>query len=178
MENPGEGFSGDVDWVMVMPHSPAGGSGAPTRMQSTPRRKSPPSTGPITLAAAGIMFGTPMAGDKFPAGVAFKPYGYLRNTTGRALKVDLALSLAMPEGMSGMGSMGGSAGASPAASLPVELAPGETRTIDLDAWAGRLQPAGGAMPGEMLNWSARFEGDSSDLLLTAGSVDASGSYVF
>lgn len=60
----------------------------------------------------------------------------------------------------------------------MELAPGETRAIDLDAWARRLQPAGGAMAGEILNWSARYEGDSSDLLLTAGSVDGSGSYVF
>ena len=43
------------------------------------------------MAAAGIMLGTPMAGDKFPDGVAFRPYGYLRNTTDRPLKVDLGL---------------------------------------------------------------------------------------
>src|SRR6185312_14265623 len=137
-------------------------------------------SGPITLAAAGIMLGTPMAGDKFPEGVVFRPYGYLRNTSDRPLKVDLALSLAMPEGMGmGMGMAAGTKASPPmAASAPVNLAPGETRAIDLDAWAQRLQPGGGAMPGEMLNWSARYEGDSSDLLLTAGSVDGSGSYVF
>ncbi|HET9784439.1 MAG TPA: hypothetical protein VFP94_05690 [Terriglobales bacterium] len=180
LENPGEGFSGDMDWVAVMP--PMGAAPATTAVsQRGPRhssRRQPSPSGLITLAAAGIMVGVPMAGDKFPDGVVFRPYGYLRNTTQRLLQVDLALSLAMPVGMSGTGGMVGGAGAPPAASLPVELAPGETRAIDLDAWARRLQPAGGAMEGEMLNWSARFQGGPSDLLLTAGSVDAGGSYVF
>ncbi|TAN24000.1 MAG: hypothetical protein EPN33_04050 [Acidobacteria bacterium] len=142
------------------------GNGFSADMNFTMTMNSKPA--PMTFAAPGMMLGAPMARDHFPDGIRFHPYGYLRNATARPLEVTLTAALGMPMGRSA---------APAAASHAIELGPGETRRIGLAAWAHRLQ-RGPAPPGESLNWSASFEGAPGDLVMTAGSVDRSGSYVF
>lgn len=134
-----------------------------------------------TLAAAGVMVGMPMAMNHFPDGVRFIPYGYVQNTTSRAMDLSLNFNLSMGGGMAATAPM------ATLGPLPVRLAPGEARRIPLPELVERLQRQMSSSMGEepasatgglMLNWSASFTGVQGDLLLSTGAVDESGTYVF
>ena len=172
LENPAEGFSANIEFSLA-----AAPEAIRAMRESGPAAMSGPA--PVTLAAAGLMLGKPMTENHFPDKTRFTPYGFLRNATDHTLGVDVDLNL----GMNAMGSMAGmTSPAAPPPPIQLELAPGELRELPLPELAARLAQSMGedlsAMEGAMLNWSASFTGLSGDLLLSTGSTDQTGNYVF
>ncbi len=121
----------------------------------------------ITYASVGIMVGKPHPGMGFPPSLRFTPYAVLRNTTSRPL----ALSLQMFYMAGGVG------GSSPLSlTLPAQqLKPYETLRLDLPAM---LANAGLANFDGDINLTFSLTGRGGDLVLTTGSVDQTGNFVF
>jgi len=167
LENPEEGFSANIDFA-------TSGAMPPPNMGLPPIPQSPT----VTLAAAGLMLGKPMAANHFPEKVRFAPYGHLRNTTDRWLDVSVSVDLGMAMGMAGSATSGRSL----LPDLPVRLGPGMETEVPLEALADRLGRKMGidadSTEGAMLNWSATYTGQTGELLLSTGSTDQSGNYVF
>lgn len=157
-----EGFSANIDFAMT--------DMAGAAMSASATGPQIPNSTEITVAASGLMLGRPMAANHFPDGTNFTPYGYLRNTTSRPMPVQLQATLAMG-GMDMSGSP-----SSLNEPLHLQLAPDETRRIDLAALSRRLGEDDSE--GQMLNWSAAFTGQTGDLVMTTGSTDQTGTYVF
>jgi hypothetical protein len=116
-----------------------------------------------TYAAVGLMVGAGDVGAGFPAGTIFSPYAVLRNTTSKRLAVRPEVSFM--------------AGSQPVTrSLPPQqLLPFETRRLAIEQFLPKLGLKGFR---GMINLAATFEGRWDDLLLTTGSTDPSGNFVF
>jgi len=183
MENDREGFSASIEFepgYMPQPAPrPADTSGSGPNPSAPPPA---PASGPVVLAATGLMLGKPMGGAGFPDRVRFRPYGYLRNTSRRPLLVTVTANVAM-------GTMGvaGTAGTPPVSeSFGVMLMPHALVPVALAPLARRLQREMArkmgmdpdAVEGAMLNWSVSFDGGDGEVLMTTGSTDQTGNYVF
>ncbi|HXR96638.1 MAG TPA: hypothetical protein VN709_02235 [Terriglobales bacterium] len=176
LENQAEGFSANIEFAMAhmaMGGAEDGGDSGIGNLTAGPTT--------ITLAAAGLMLAKPMEADHFPATTRFAPYGFLRNSTGHSLDVAVNMNLGMG-GMDGMGAMDTTRTIPTTPPLQLELAPGELRELPLMDLARRMAHDMGedvdGMEGAMLNWSASFSGFGGDLLMTTGSTDQTGNYVF
>ncbi len=116
----------------------------------------------ISYTSAGVMTGKPDPEMEFPSGTIFAPYSMIANRTNRTITV--ALSAAFQQGSS-----------STEKSLPdIQLAPHSTVKTDIAAGL----KAAGLDPLEYVNLRFSFMGKEGDLLITAGSVDASNDFVF
>jgi hypothetical protein len=114
-----------------------------------------------TVASAGLMVGAPDPMMGFPAGVGFSLFGYARNTSSAPLT------------LSGLVNYMDASGAPHSVSLAgVSLAAGQASNMNL-AKAVPLPFASG-----MVNLSFTYNAPCGSVLLTTGSVDGSGSYVF
>lgn len=85
LENEQEGFSASIEFEPGYMPQPAPAPPPPPTSDS----------GPLVLAASGLMLGKPVSGEDFPAEVRFRPYGFLRNTTGHTLLVTVTASVTM-----------------------------------------------------------------------------------
>ena len=122
----------------------------------------------ITYASAGLMVGKPdpMMMPGFPKETTFSPYLVLRNTAEKPLEVSLQLNYMM--GMDGSAPV--------TRNLPPQhLGPFEARQVDMQA---ALNSSGLKSFNGSINLSMSFTGQAGDLVLAAGSVDQTASYVF
>ena len=183
MENEREGFSASIEFepgYMPPPMDASASSSGPAA--PTPPAPPPGATGPVVLAATGLMLDKPMSGAGFPDRVRFRPYGYLRNTSRRPLLATVTANLAM--GTMGMTGIAGPPPVSqslevalmPQALVPVALAP-LARSLEREM-ARKMNVEPDAIEGAMLNWSVSFDGRDGDVLMTTGSTDQTGNYVF
>jgi hypothetical protein len=125
-------------------------------------RNTPSQPGIVTLGSAGIMVGKPDPMMRFPAETRFTPYLVLRNTTTKAIDVDLQLNYT-PK-------------AAPISRhLAQHLAAMETMRLDLPSLLERvgIKDFSGS-----INVGISYTGQAGDLIMAAGSVDQSGTYVF
>ncbi len=113
-----------------------------------------------TVASPGIMIGAPDPMEGFPPTIKFSPYGYARNTNSSAVTLH-ALANYMDEN-------GPHSVPMPDISLP----PGAALNLNL-AKNARVPLQNG-----MLNVQFTYTAACGSVLLTTGSVDSSGSYVF
>ncbi len=177
LENEREGFSASIEFEPgYMPQPTNGGSSG-----TDPAVRPAPSdaNAPVTLAATGLMLGKPMSGAGFPGRLRFRPYGYLRNTARRPLLATVTANVAT-------GAMGTPAAPPVSQSFEVALPPGAIVPVALAPLARRLEremarkmgmdPS--AIEGAMLNWSVSFAGHAGSVLMTTGSTDQTGNYVF
>lgn len=149
LENPSEGYSANVPFWQHEPGGPAKSANSVAR--------------PLTLAAVGIMAGQPDAAQGFPSGTRFMPYLALRNTTGEPLKLNPTLYVT-------------NAAKTSSFSLPPEvLAPYASRQVDM---ADRLKSLRLRNFDGTLNMAVSYAGAVADLLMAAGAVDQTGSFVF
>ena len=119
-----------------------------------------PASQTCKVASAGLMVGAPDPMEGFPSTVKFLLYGYMHNTGMAPLTVH---GLANYMYKSGPHSI----------NLPdVTLAPGETRNLLLDKNVNLPFRDG------MVNLAYSYDAQCGTVLLSAGSVDATGSYVF
>ena len=114
----------------------------------------------VTIGHAGIMIGAPDAMMNFPAGTRFVPYLALRNLTAQSIPVLLTLYTEQGRALAG-----------PTQSLQ----PFESRQVDI---ASVLQGFNLKDFNGTLSLGVTHSGQASDVLAAAGSVDASGTYVF
>ncbi|HWG70326.1 MAG TPA: hypothetical protein VN692_13010 [Steroidobacteraceae bacterium] len=152
------GYSANLDFQMA-PSAMAASMAAMGGSTAAP--------GHLVLGAAGIMVGAPMPGSGFPERTRFRPYALVRNLADADRTVSVSLSLAD----------------APLAELklpPFPVPAGATIELDLAQLLARLRGTtdAGRAPGQMLNWSLSYDGMPSDIEITTGSVDQSGSYVF
>ena len=117
-------------------------------------------SGPVELAAPGVMIGAPDPAMLFPANTIFTPYAYLNNRTAQALQVSI---LAANNGGSRI----------PLGS--VLLSPSGTAKIDL---AGMIAKTGAQLGPETTNLLFSYTGQPSDLGVETGSTDQTENYVF
>jgi hypothetical protein len=182
LENEREGFSASIEFQPGYMPQPADPAAAPGASGSSPAMPPPPPNGPVILAATGLMLGKPMAASGFPAQVRFRPYGYLRNASRRPIAVTVSANIAMNTmGMPGAPmpqpvSHSFRTLLPPGALVPVALAP---LARDLERELARKMGVGAdSVEGAMLNWSVTFPGHAGNVLMTTGSTDQSGNYVF
>ncbi len=177
LENEREGFSASIEFQPgYMPQPTNGGaSGTDPAVRPAP----PDANAPVTLAATGLMLGKPMSGAGFPGRLRFRPYGYLRNTARRPLLATVTANVAT-------GAMGTPAAPPVSQSFEVALPPGALVPVALAPLARRLEREMArkmgmepdSIEGAMLNWSVSFAGHAGSVLMTTGSTDQTGNYVF
>jgi hypothetical protein len=117
----------------------------------------------ITLASTGIMIGQPSPGDLFPPQVFFRPWLKLRNVSSSAKVITVEANYQM--------------GVHPVRVPLVQLtlAPTKSASVPVDEEVQALQ----LLPQVMdINFAVSFEGLPSDVIVSSGSVDDAGSYVF
>jgi hypothetical protein len=115
---------------------------------------------PVTLGHPGLMVGTPNPGMGFRAGTSFSPYLALRNLTEQVVAVSLTLYTEQGKSLQ-----------APSQSLQ----PFESRQVDL---VSVLQGLGLKDLNGMLTLAVTHTGQPNDVIVAAGSVDGSGTYVF
>jgi hypothetical protein len=155
-------FSGQIGDVNVMGglENTFEGYSAVMPFWMAPMKSTSSVLGTVTLTHAGIMVGKADPMMNFPAGTAFTPYLALRNTI--AAPVDLQIMAYRADGT--------------ATALPIPpLKAYEARQLDFAAALSQT-PLNGFSG--MLNLSVSHVGQATDVLEAAGSVDASGTYVF
>jgi len=114
-----------------------------------------------TVASAGLMVGAPDPMMGFPAGISFSLYGSARNTSSAPLT------------LTGLVNYMDASGAPHSVSLAgVSLAAGQASNMNL----GKTAPL--PFASGMVNLSFTYNAPCRSVLLTTGSVDGSGSYVF
>ncbi|KAA6462098.1 hypothetical protein DYQ86_10795 [Acidobacteria bacterium AB60] len=118
---------------------------------------------PITLASTGIMIGSPGPGLMFPPQVYFRPWLKLRNVSSSPRLVTVTGTY-----MSGFNST----------SVPIaQLSLGSMASADVDV-EGVIHALNLPPLVMELNLAVSYQGLSSDLIVSSGSVDDAGSYVF
>jgi hypothetical protein len=118
---------------------------------------------PITLATTGIMIGSPGPGLMFPPQVYFRPWLKLRNVS----------SEPRPVSVTGTYMLGFNPVSVPVAQLT--LSPMGSADVDVEGVIHALNLPPLVME---LNLAVSYRGLSSDLIVSSGSVDDAGSYVF
>jgi hypothetical protein len=121
---------------------------------------SDPQPATCTMASAGLMAGVPDPMEGFPRGVSFSLYGFARNTG------------STPIALQGLANYMDKAGPHSIPLASETLAPGQALNLHLDR-AARLPFQDG-----MVNVSYTYNAPCGNLLLSTGSVDATGNYVF
>jgi hypothetical protein len=120
-------------------------------------------TAPTSVAILGLMVGAADPMMSFPAGTTFTPYSVLRNTSGLPITVTPTLWWMQ-------------AGASHSAPLAaMSLLPYQTQTLDVTSMLSR---AGLKNFNGSVNLAFDSQGKMDGLLIAAGSVDQTGTYVF
>ncbi len=124
---------------------------------------SAPPAAAISLASVGVVFGHPHPDMMFPGPVIFHPYLVVRNTTAAVKTVLLSANYMYGET------------AETAVLSNITLAPNASQTVDADGLIQRLNlnPLIG-----YVNLIYAFSGQASDVLISAGSIDGAGTYVF
>ena len=118
--------------------------------------------GPVTVGSAGIMVGKPDPMMRFPAETTLTPYLVLRNTTTKPLNLNLHINSA--------------AESTPISRpLPEKLAPLATKRVNLP---GLLRNLGMKDLSGSIDVGISYTGQLGDVVMAAGSVDQSGTYVF
>jgi hypothetical protein len=127
------------------------------------RESAPVEVAPHTYASVGMMIGKPDPMMGFPATTRFAPYAVIRNTTEDRLSVTSSIVYT-------------NNGQPVTVPLPLKpLRPLSTEEIDLKA----LMAASGLRSFDgMINLTFAFNGRPGDLLISTGSVDQTGTYVF
>ena len=117
----------------------------------------------VIQSSVGMMIGRPDADMMFPSQISFHPYLVMRNTTGTQKVVSLSVNYMF--------------GTTPTSVplLDVKLPANASRAVDAESALGRLNLNPGV---GYVNLMYSFSGRSSDVLLSAGSVDTAGTYVF
>ena len=118
---------------------------------------------PISIATTGIMIGQPPPSDMFPPQVFFRPWLTLRNVSSEAKDIKVAANYQMgPHSVD-------------AQLTELTLHPLETVTVPVEDHIHLLN----LLPAIMeINLSVSYEGVPSDVIISSGSVDDAGSYVF
>jgi len=171
---PGAKASGDAGDVTVSyvgpPHSIVVSAGIEDESRgysATPRfierRPSADEEHTVTLHAPGVMLGKADTGMLFPVDTYFTPYEVLHNLSAHALSTTLSLTSEASDGKPMTRTLG-----------RITLAPGETTMVDMTRYFDREN----RLPDGYGNLSVAFRGRNEDLLLEAGSVDQTLSYVF
>lgn len=119
-------------------------------------------TGPVTVGSTGIMVGKPDPMMRFPVETTFKPYLVLRNTTSKLINLNLDVSY-MTEN------------APISREIPERLAPLATKRVNLPVV---LRSLGMRDLSASINVGISYTGQLGDVVMAAGSVDQSGTYVF
>jgi hypothetical protein len=110
-----------------------------------------------TYVIPGLMSGSPDPAYGFPSNTAFHPYTWIRNTGSQAATVAPVISL--PDG-------------TPIQLPLLAISPGSTRSIPFNSGSGALSPADG------MTLSFKSSQDPRSLIVSSGSIDETGSYVF
>ncbi len=127
------------------------------------RESAPVEVAPHTYASVGMMVGKPDPMMGFPATTRFEPYAVIRNTTGDRLPVTASIVYT-------------NKGQPVTVPLPLKpLRPLSTEEIDLKAL---MTASGQGSFDGMVNLTFTFKGRPGDLLISTGSVDQTGNYVF
>ena len=117
-------------------------------------------SGPVELAAPGVMVGPPDPAMLFPAATVFTPYTYLQNLSSQPLQVTLSAA-----------NSGGSRVPLGTVSLPAN----GTTKVDV---AGMVAKTGAQLGPETTNLLYDYTGRLGDLGVEAGSTDQTNNYVF
>lgn len=118
--------------------------------------------GPVTVGSAGIMVGKPDPMMRFPAETTLTPYLILRNTTTKPINLNLRLNY-MAENKPIL------------RELPEKLASMATKRVNLP---GVLRSLGIKDLSGSIDVGISYTGQLGDVVMAAGSVDQSGTYVF
>ena len=124
---------------------------------------SAPPAAAISLASVGVVFGHRHPDMMFPGPVIFHPYLVVRNTTAAVRTITLSAN-----------DMYGEI-AETAVLSNITLAPNANQTVDADGLIQRLNLKPLI---SYVNLTYAFSGQVSDVLISAGSIDGAGTYVF